>query len=158
MHHQTDLYETVTWTLSAGDFIPIIHITGVYLTPDIKVPTSEIKNPYTTLNDFHTPSPHSSQNLHCQYYHVLTGDFNSWVGTQQEEHLTNYSGFSHIPIRIGDPHPQRQPQGRVPNSTSNTNNARARGKILLDFLNHHTLIIAYDRFFPSPQDSTYENK
>jgi phage-related protein len=80
------------------------------------------------------------------------------VGTQQEEHLTNYSGFSHIPIRIGDPHPQRQPQGRDPNSTSTTNNARARGKILLDFLNHHTLIIAYDRFFPSPQDSTYENK
>jgi len=88
----------------------------------------------------------------------MIGDFNSWVGTQHEEHLTNHSGFPHIPIRIGDPYLQRQPQGRVPNSTSTTTNARARGKILLDFLNHHTLIIANDRFFPSPQDSTYEKK
>jgi len=28
IHHQTDLYQTVTWTLSAGESIPIIHITG----------------------------------------------------------------------------------------------------------------------------------
>jgi len=91
------------------------HSTRVYLSPDSKVPTSEIKDLYTTLNNnFHTPSPHSSQNLHRQHYHILTGDFNSWVGTQQEEHLINHSGFPHIPIRIVDPHPQRQPQGRVP--------------------------------------------
>jgi len=43
IHHQTDLYQTATWTLSVGDFVPIIHMTGVYLSPDGKVPTSEIK-------------------------------------------------------------------------------------------------------------------
>mmetsp|Transcript_68156 Transcript_68156/g.110587 ORF Transcript_68156/g.110587 Transcript_68156/m.110587 type:complete len:80 (+) Transcript_68156:371-610(+) len=51
MHHQTDLYQAATRTLSAGDFIPIIHITGVYLSPDSKVPTSEIKDLYTTLSN-----------------------------------------------------------------------------------------------------------
>ena len=66
IHHQSDLYQTATWTLSVGEFIPIIHITGVYLSPDNKVSTSEIKELYTTLNNnFHTPSPHSPQNLHC---------------------------------------------------------------------------------------------
>ena len=80
MHHHTDLYQTATWTLSTGKFLPIIHITAVYLSPDNKVPTSEIKDLYTTLdNNFHIPSPHSPQNLHCHHYHILTGDFKSWV-------------------------------------------------------------------------------
>jgi len=35
IHHQTDLYHTATWTLSADEFIPIIHITRVYISPDI---------------------------------------------------------------------------------------------------------------------------
>jgi len=88
IHHHSDLYQTATWTLSAGKFIPIIHITWVYLSPDNKVPTSEIKDLYTTLNNnFHTPSPHSPQNLHCHHHHILTGDLNSWVGMEQEEHL-----------------------------------------------------------------------
>jgi hypothetical protein len=72
------------------------------------------------------------------------------VGMEQEEHLSNHLGFPHIPIRIGDPHPRRQPQDRVPNSASTTTHARARGRLLLDFLNHHTLIIANDRFLPHP--------
>ena len=38
IHHHSDLYQTATWTLSAGEFIPIIHITGVYLSPDNKPP------------------------------------------------------------------------------------------------------------------------
>jgi len=63
MHHHTDLYQTATWTLSAGEFLPIINMTGVYLSPDNMVPTSEIKDLYTTLNNnFHVPSPHSPQN------------------------------------------------------------------------------------------------
>jgi len=69
-----------------SEFIPIIHITGVYLSHDNKVPTSEIKDlsGYTNLNNnFHTLSPHSPQNLHCHHYHILTGDFNSWVGMEQ---------------------------------------------------------------------------
>ena len=70
IHHHTDSYQTVTWTLSAGEFLPIIHITGVYLSPDNKVPTSEIKDLYTTLNNnFHVSSPHSPENPHC---HVIT--------------------------------------------------------------------------------------
>jgi len=78
IHHQSDLYQTAAWTLSAGEFIPIIHITGVYLSPDNKLPTSEIKALYTTLNNnFHTPSQHSPQNLRCHHYHILTGNFNS---------------------------------------------------------------------------------
>jgi len=160
-HHQSDICQTATWTLSAGEFIPFIHITGVYLSPDNKVPTSEIKDLYTNLNNnFHTPSPHSPQNLQCNHYHILAGDFNSWVGMEQEEHLANHLGFPHIPIRIGDPHPRRQPQDRVHSSASTTTHARARGRLLLDFLNDHTLIIANDRFLPSPNDSngTYENR
>ena len=39
IHHHTDLYQTATWTLSAGEFLPTIHITGVYLSPDNKVPS-----------------------------------------------------------------------------------------------------------------------
>jgi len=159
IHHQSDLNQTSTWTLSAGEFIPIIHITGVYLSPDNKLPTSEIKDLYTTLNNnFHTRSSHSPQNLHCHHYHILAGDFNSWVGMEQEEHLSNHLGFPHIPIRVGDPHPRRQPQDRVTSSASTTTHARARGRLLLDFLNHHTLIITNDRFLPPPDDSTYQNK
>ena len=158
IHHHTDSYQTATLTLSAGEFLPIIHITGVYLSPDNKVPTSEIKDLYTTLNNnFHVPSPRSPQNPHCHHYHLLTGDFDSWVGTEQEQHLANHLGYPHIPNRVGDPHPRRQPQARVPNSASTTTHARARGRLLLDFLNHHTLIIANDRFLPSLNDSTYEN-
>ena len=72
IHHHTNLYQTETWTLSAGEFLPIIHITGVYLSPDNKVQTSELKDLYTTLNNnFHVPSPHSPQNLRVQY---LTSD------------------------------------------------------------------------------------
>jgi len=55
--------------LSAGEFTTIIHITGVYLSPDNKVPTSKIKDLYTTLNNnFYTPSPHSSPNSQCHHY------------------------------------------------------------------------------------------
>jgi len=45
---------------------------------------------HTRIQNVHmnAPSPHSLQNLRCQHYHVFTGDFNSWVGTEQEEHLT----------------------------------------------------------------------
>ena len=32
----------------------------------------------------------------------------------------------------------------------NRTHARARGRLLLDFLNHHSLIIANDRFLPFP--------
>jgi len=157
IHHHSDLYQTATWTLSTGEFITMIHITGVYLSPDNKVPTSEIKDLYTTLNkNFDTPSPLSPQDLHCHGYHILTGDFNSWVGMEQEEHLANHLGFPHVPIRTGDPHPRRQ--DRVPSSASTTTHARARGRLLLDFLNHHTLIIANDRFLPSPNNFTYENQ
>ena len=159
MGPRTDLYQTATWTLCAGKFLPIIHITGVYLSPDNKVPTSELKDLYSTLNNnFHVPSPHSPQNLHCQHYHILTGDFNSWVGTEEEQHLVNHPGYPHIPNRVGDPHPRRQPQDRVPNSASISTHARARGRLLLDFLNHHTLIITNDRFHPSPNATTYENQ
>ena len=158
-HHQSDLYQTATWTLSVSEFIPIIHVTRVYLSPDKKVPTSEIKNLYTNLNNnFNTPSPHSPQNLHCHHYHILTGDFNSCVGMEQEEHFANHLGFPHIPIRVGDPHPRHQPQDRVPSSASTTTHAHARGRLLLDFLNHHTLIIANECVLPSPNDSTYENQ
>jgi len=159
IHHHSDLYQTATWNLSAGEFISLIHITGVYLSPDNKVPTSGIKDLYTTLNsNFHTPSPHSPQVLHCHHYHILTGDFNSWVDMEHEEHLANHLGFPHIPIRVGDPHPRRQPQDCVPSSASTTTHAHTRGRLLVDFLNHHTLIIANDRFLPSPSDSTHENQ
>ena len=47
--------------------------------------------------------PPSPQNLHCQQYHILTGDFNSWVGTEEEQHLVNHPGYPHIPNRVGDP-------------------------------------------------------
>ena len=120
-----------------------------------KVPTSEIKNLCTTLkNNFHTPSPHSSKKYHSHHYHIFTEDFNSWVDTEQEEHFSNHSGFPHIPLHKGGPDPKHEPQGRVPNSTSITTHARARSKMLLDFLNHHTLIIAIDRFLSSSKDPT----
>jgi len=38
IHHHTDLYQTATWTLSAGKFLAITHITGVYLNPDKRYP------------------------------------------------------------------------------------------------------------------------
>ena len=60
IHHHTNLYQSATWTLSAGEFLPIIYITWVYLSPDNKVQSSELKDLYTTLNNnFHVPSPHS---------------------------------------------------------------------------------------------------
>jgi len=49
IHHQTDLYQTKSWTLSSGDFIPIIDMTGVYLSPDKKVPTYHLKSRTYTL-------------------------------------------------------------------------------------------------------------
>jgi len=114
---------------------------------------------YATLNNkFLIPSQHSSQNFKCHHYHILIGDFNSWVGTEQGEHLSNHSEFPHIPLRIGDPDSKQQPQGRVPNSTSATTHARARGRMLLDFLNHHTFLIENYCFLSSSIDPTYENQ
>jgi len=73
----------------------------------ILVPTSEIKDLYATLNNnFHVPSPHSLQNPHCHHYHILTSDFNSWVGTEREQYLANHLGYPHIPTCVGDPHPR----------------------------------------------------
>ena len=58
IHYCQDTLQAATWTLSAGEFIPHIHITGVYLSPDSKVPTADIKQLYTTLNNtFHPPTP-----------------------------------------------------------------------------------------------------
>jgi len=129
-------------------------------------------SPSTTLstppNSFHTPSSHSAKNLHCHHYHILTGDVNSWVGTEeQKEFLINHSGFRHIPPRLGNPDPRHQyagvpyptlkHEGRNPNPDSTTTHARARGRLLLEFLNHCFLILANDWFFEPLPDSTYQN-
>ena len=71
IHHQSDLYQTATWTRSAGEFIPIIHITGVYLSPDNKVPTTETKrqgktSPTKERNN-HYPAQQTFQLPHHQH-------------------------------------------------------------------------------------------
>jgi len=87
-HYEQDQYQAATWTLKSGTFIPHIHITGMYISPDPLLPNSEIKQLYATLNtDFHPPSSPSSQNTHADHNHIYTGDFNSWTGTALEDHL-----------------------------------------------------------------------
>jgi len=57
-HYQQDQYQAATWTLKSGIFIPHIHITGMYISPDPLLPNGEIKQLYATLNtDFHPPFP-----------------------------------------------------------------------------------------------------
>jgi len=113
-HYEQDKYQAATWTLKSGTFIPHIHITGMYISPDPLLPNSEIKQLYVTLNtDFHPPFPPSSQNMHGGHYHIYTGDFNNWTGTALEDHLAHPP--SQIRPRVGDPRPDHQPQDPTPN-------------------------------------------
>ena len=71
----------------------------MYISPDPRLPNSEIQQLYTTLNtDFHPPFPPSPQNTHAEHYHIYTGDFNSWTGTALEDHL------AHKPTQISTRH------------------------------------------------------
>ena len=118
-HYEQDQYQAATWTLKSAIFIPHIHITGMYINPDPLLPNGEIKQLYATLNtDFHPPSPPSPQNTHADHYHIYTGDFNSWTGTALGDHLA-HSPFL-IPSRVGDPHPDHQPQDSTPNPQTRT--------------------------------------
>jgi len=77
-HFGQDQYQVVTWTLKSGMFIPHIHITGMYISPDPLLPNSEIKHLYATLiTDFIPPYHPSSQHTHGGHYHIYTGDLNS---------------------------------------------------------------------------------
>ena len=144
-HYEQDQYQAATWTLKSGISIPHIHITGMYISPDPLLPNPEIKQLYATINtDFHPPSPPSSQNTHGGHYHIYTRDFNSWTGTALEDHLAHPS--SQIPPRVGDPRPDHQLQERTPNLQTRTTNPKARGRLLLDFLNPHSLIIGNGQF------------
>jgi len=139
-HYEQDQYQAATWTLKAGIFIPHIRITGMYISPDPLLPNGEIKQLYATLNThFHPPSPPSSQNTHADHYHIYTGDFNSWTGIALEDHLAHPPSL--ITSRVGDPRPDHQPQDSTPNPQTCTTNPKARGRLLLDFLNPHSLII-----------------
>jgi len=117
----------------------------MYISPDPLLPNSEIKQLYATLNtDFHPPSPPSSQNKHADHDHIYTCDFNSWTGTALKDHLSHppYP----IPSRVGDPHPDHQAQDSTPNPHTRTTNPKARGRLLLDFLNPHSLILGNSCF------------
>jgi len=47
---------------------------------------------------------------------------------------------------VGEPRPDHRPQDRTPNPQARTTNCKARGHLLLDFLNPHSLIIGNGRF------------
>ena len=117
----------------------------MYIRPDPLLPHAEINHLYATLiTDFHPPSPPSSQHTHGGHYHIYTGDLNSWTGTALEVHLAHPP--SQFPPRVGDPRPDHQPQDPIPNPQARTTNPKARGRLLLDFLNQHSLIIGNGRF------------
>jgi len=117
----------------------------MYIGPDPLLPNSEIKQLYATLiTDFHSPSPPSSQHTHGCHYHIYTGDFNSWTGSALENHLAHPP--SHFPSRVGDPRPDHQPQDRTSNPQARKTDPKTRGRLLLDFLNPHSLIIGNGRF------------
>jgi len=61
-HFEQDQYQVATWTLKSGIFIPHIHITGMYISPNPLLPHSEIKI-YTRRSSrtstCHPPNPHN---------------------------------------------------------------------------------------------------
>ncbi len=84
--------------------------------------------------------------------HLTAGDFNSHIGTEQENHITPEESL-HVPIRQGDPHPAHQPIIALRDDNT-TMNAKSRGRLLLNLLNSTSQLVANGRF-ESPQNPNF---
>jgi hypothetical protein len=84
--------------------------------------------------------------------HLTAGDFNSHIGTEQENHITPEESL-HAPIRQGDPHPAHQPIIALRDDNT-TMNAKSRDRLLLNLLNSTSQLVANGRL-ESPQNPNF---
>ena len=143
-------YQATTWTLKDGDYNTKVHITGVYLSPDSQIPPREISKLLDCINDhFIPPEPPTAHAPHSSNYHIITGDFNAWTGNEDEEHLGEQD--THIPERLGDTAENHKPMREAPNERNTTSSPKTRGRMLLDALKKHELLIMNGRLpLPPP--------
>jgi len=103
-HHHTDLYQTATWTLSAGKFLPIIHITGVYLTLTIRYPPQNSRTftlPSTTISMSPPRIPHRTSIVITIIYLLVISTV-GWVWNKNNTSPTT-SAIHTFPPALGTP-------------------------------------------------------
>ena len=81
--------------------------------------------------------------------HLTIGDLNSYTGVEQESHILPEEARN-IPRRKGDPHPDHQPVTNLSDDTI-TLSVKARGRLLLLYINTTSQLTANGRFESSQQ-------
>ena len=149
----TSQHQATLWTLRSTTLRHPFHITGVYSSPasgDPNIPgdayakAQQVRDLYQCLAEHNIESPTE--------VHLTVGDFNSHIGTEQENHITREEA-KHVPIRQGDPHPAHQPIIALRDNNTTTN-AKSRGRLLLNLLNSTSQLVANGRL-ESPQNPNF---
>jgi hypothetical protein len=152
----TSQHQATLWTLRSKTLRHPFHITGVYSSPasgDPNIPgdtyakAQQVRDLYQCLAEHNIESPSE--------VHLTVGDFNSHIGTEQENHIT-LEESKHVPIRQGDPHPAHQPTITLRDDNT-TMNAKSRGQLLLNLLNSTSQLVANGRL-ESPQNPNFPAK